>query len=131
MKKIHVLVSLFISLSFTGMAQDSTAYTDYYGTYKLPEGSDVSEVTIVWLDSSLNITSDMGNAKMDKLDVDSFHMDYEDGAIKFVRDSATHKVSALIIYVQGTIIEATKEEKMTTGTSWLRIEYIRRIKYYL
>ena len=96
----------------------------------MPEGMDVSEVTIMWQDSSLNISSDMGNAKMDKLGEDSFHMDYQDGAIKFVRDSSTHKVNGLIIYVQGSTINATKEEDLkTNGTSWIRKDLFDDKKY--
>ena len=123
MKKLLLLLSFTIILSIYSMAQDSTTYTDYYGKYKMPEGMDISEVTIQWEDSSLNIDSDMGNAKMDKLAEDSFHMDYEDGTIKFVRDSSTQKVNGLIIYVEGTTIDATKEEDVQlNGTSWIRRE---------
>src|SRR3954453_22257937 len=104
MKKIFFLIFFAVALSTYSIAQDSTTYADYYGKYKMPEGMDVSEVTILWQDSSLTIDSDMGNAKMDKLGEDSFHMDYEDGTLKFRRDSATHKVNGVIIYVQGTAI---------------------------
>jgi hypothetical protein len=90
---------------------------------------DISEVTIVWQDSTLNITSDMGNAKMDKLGEDSFHMDYEDGSVKFVRVSATHKVNGLVIYVQGMAIDGAKEDESMTGTSWIRNELLDNRSY--
>src|SRR4051794_31558153 len=122
MKKILLLISFTVTLSIYSIAQDSTIYKEYYGKYKMPEGMDISEVTIVWEDSSLNIDSDRGNAKMDKLGEDSFHMDYEDGTIKFVRDSSTQKVKGLIIYVEGTTIDATKEDVQRNGTSWIRKE---------
>jgi len=71
---------------------------------------DVPEVTIMWQDSSLNIGSDMGIAKMDKLGEDSFHMDYQDGAIKFLRDSSTHKVNGLIfIYKEWKSMQQEKK----------------------
>ena len=121
MKKIFFLLLLCFGISTYCTAQDSASYTDYYGTYKMPDGMDVSEVKIIWQDSSLNIGSDMGNAKMDKLGEDSFHMDYQDGSLKFIRDSSTHKVKGLIIYVQGMAIDAPKEEETKTGgTAWLR-----------
>src|SRR6476659_10990216 len=101
MEKLFLLFALFFLLSFSGIAQNSSVYSDYYGKYKMPEGMDVSEVTIMWQNSSLNIGSDMGIAKMDKLGEDSFHMDYQDGAIKFVRDSSTHKINGMIIYLSG------------------------------
>ena len=128
MKKLFLLFALFFLLSFSGIAQDSSAYADYYGKYKMPEGMDVPEVTIMWQDSSLNIGSDMGIAKMDKLGEDSFHMDYQDGAIKFVRDSSTHKVNSLIIYVQGMEINATREDDANqNGTSWISKEPFDKI----
>ena len=99
MKKIFLLLILCVALSTYCSAQDSASYAEYYGKYKMPDGMDISEVSIVWQDSSLNIDSDMGNAKMDKLGEDSFHMDYQDGSIKFKRDSSTHKVNGIIIYV--------------------------------
>jgi hypothetical protein len=121
MKKLLLIIFFAAALSTYCIAQDSTAYSDYYGKYKMPEGMDVTEVTIQWQDSSLNIGSDMGNAKMDKLGEDSFHMDYQDGTLKFLRDSSTHKVNGLIIYIQGQMINATKEEDAkTNGTSWIR-----------
>src|SRR5215471_2713536 len=92
MKKLFFVIFFAVALSTCCIAQDSSVYADYYGKYKMPDGMDISEVTIMWQDSSLNITSDMGNAKMDKLGEDSFHMDYQDGTLKFVRDSSTHKV---------------------------------------
>jgi len=124
MRNLFLLFVLCFILSFSSIAQDSSAYADYYGKYKMPDGMQVSEVTIMWQDSSLNIGSDMGNAKMDKLGEDSFHMDYQDGSIKFIRDSSTHKVNGLIIYIQGTEIDATKQEDTKpNGTSLIRKDF--------
>src|SRR5215471_938587 len=121
MRKLLFLIFFTVTLSTYSIAQDSASYADYYGKYKMPDGMDVSEVTIMWEDSTLNIGSDMGNARMDKLGEDSFHMDYQDGAIKFLRDSSTHKVNGMIIYVSGMEINATKEEDAKpNGTSWIR-----------
>jgi len=121
MKKMFLLMFLCIALSTYCIGQDSASYTDYYGKYKMPNGMDVPEVSIIWKDSSLNIDSDMGSAKMDKLGEDSFHMDYQDGSIKFKRDSATHKVNGLIIYIQGMAIDASREEDAKqAGTAWMR-----------
>ena len=121
MRKFLLVIFLTVALSTYCIAQDSTAFADYYGKYKMPDGMDISEVTIMWQDSTLNIGSDMGNAKMDKLGEDSFHMDYQDGAIKFLRDSSTRKVNGMIIYVSGMEINATREEYVTpAGTSWIR-----------
>jgi hypothetical protein len=124
--RILLLVLFTVMLSSYCIAQDSTSYADYYGKYKMPDGMDISEVTIVWSDSTLNIDSDMGNARMDKLGEDSFHMDYEDGTIQFTRDSSTHKVNGMIIHVSGMDIDAIKEaeEMKANGTSWIRKELI-------
>lgn len=130
MKKLFFVILFAVAVSTYCIAQDSSAYADYYGKYKMPDGMDVPEVTIMWQDSSLNIGSDMGNAKMDKLGEDSFHMDYQDGTIKFVRDSSTHKVNGLIIYIQGMEINAAREEDAKpNGTSWIRRDLFDDKKY--
>jgi hypothetical protein len=121
MRKLLLLLTLCFVISIYSIAQDSASYADYYGKYKMPEGSDIPEVTIIWQDSTLTIGSDMGNAKMDKLGEDSFHMDYQDGIIKFFRDSSSRKVKSIIIYISGMEINAPKEEdEKSTGTSFIR-----------
>lgn len=117
MRQIFLTLLVLMTSTILTKAQDSTAFADYYGKYKFEPGSPVAEVNIVWQDSSLDITSDMGSAAMQKLGVDSFKMDYMDGTVIFTRDSATQKVKGIKIDVQGTTLDGTKEDETANGTS--------------
>ncbi len=125
MKRSYLLLFALMIISFAALSQDSTSYTDYYGTYKLPEGNQVSEVGIIWRDSILNITSDMGDATMEKLGIDSFSMSYQDGIIKFNRDSFTNKVISLTIYISGVVIEGTREEPADKSSGFMN-KYLKK-----
>ncbi len=106
---------LFISIS--GLrAQDSTAFTEFYGKYQFKEGSPVTEASIEWVDNQLYMITSMGNASTTENAVDSFCISYADGIVVFSRDSATKKINGLSIFVTGMVLEATKSDpEKTTG----------------
>jgi len=129
-KLVSLLVSAFIISSVTqaqtAMPKDSASFTDFYGKYKFEAGSPVEEVGIVWQDSSLAITSAMGNATMTQLGVDSFSMSYEDGIVTFKRGD-DKKVKSIVITVQGTVLNGDKEAD-TKGTSLRRKDIMEEKK---
>jgi len=95
------------------VAADSTMYADYFGKYKFEAGSPIDEAEIKMADTSLIISTSMGDATLDMLGVDSFHMSYMDGIITFKRGD-DKKIKSLHISVSGTELEATKEAGATT-----------------
>ncbi len=130
MKKIGLFVTLFSALHFASNAQDTTgkkmmdtAYAEYIGTYKFPDGSPVDEVEIAWQDTSLTITSDQGTATMSSLGVDSFSMSEYNGTIAFKR-GGDEKVNMIDIYVMGMTLEGTKQPAAPGGTALRKEDFI-------
>lgn len=126
MKKLSLLFASLLLISSAVLAKprhtvtDSTQYADYYGKYKFDAGSPVDEAEILWKDSMLIISTSMGDATLDMLGVDSFHMSYEDGIITFKRTD-DKKVKSLHISVSGTELDAAREEA-AAATTFIRKE---------
>ncbi|HVX50721.1 MAG TPA: hypothetical protein VHB48_11225 [Chitinophagaceae bacterium] len=126
MKKLSLLFASLLLISSAVFAKprhtvtDSTQYADYYGKYKFDAGSPVDEAEILWKDSMLIISTSMGDATLDMLGVDSFHMSYEDGIITFKRTD-DKKVKSLHISVSGTELDAAREEA-AAATTFIRKE---------
>jgi len=119
MKKLSFLVVCMLVMApalfaktRTGAA-DSTKYADLYGKYKFDPGGQVDEADIIWRDTGLVISTAMGDATLDMLGVDSFHMSYMDGIITFKR-GADKKVKGLHISVSGAELDAAKVMPATT-----------------
>jgi len=119
MKKTYLLLaSLFLVFS-AAMAKtklpvaDSTKYADYYGKYKFDAGSPIDEAEIKLVDTTLTLSTGMGDATMDMLGPDSFHMSYQDGIITFKRGD-DKKIKSMHISVSGTELDATREAAAMT-----------------
>lgn len=119
MKKTYLLLaSLFLVFS-AAIAKtklpvaDSTKYADYYGKYKFDAGSPVDEAEIKYVDTTLTLSTSMGDATLDMLGPDSFHMSYMDGIVTFKRGD-DKKVKSLHISVSGTELDAAREAAATT-----------------
>jgi len=118
MKKLYVMLAGMLLLSTVAIAKprvatDSTKYTDYFGKYKFEAGSPIDEAEIKLADTSLTISTSMGDATLDMLGADSFHMSYMDGILTFKRGD-DKKVKSLHISVSGTELDGTKEAGATT-----------------
>lgn len=94
-------------------AADSTKYGEYFGKYKFDAGGPIDEAEIKMADTSLIISTSMGDATLDMLGADSFHMSYMDGIITFKRGD-DKKVKSLHISVSGTELDANKQDSTTT-----------------
>ena len=122
MKNVLLALAVCVLIALTADAapkkQVDTAYSQYYGKYTFPEGSPVSEVEITLEDTLLSVTSSMGSAYLSRIDSDSFTMSRYDGTLVFKRDE-NKKVHHLLIYVQGMVLEGTREKQ---------VAYIRKYK---
>ena len=101
------------AMAKTKVAADSTKYAEYFGKYKFDAGSPIDEGEIKMSDTSLIISTSMGDATLDMLGADSFHMSYMDGIITFKRGD-DKKIKGLHISVSGTELDASKESGATT-----------------
>ena len=120
MKKLLLLFAgVFIITSVTlaknkTQAPDSTKYKEYFGKYKFEAGSPVDEAEVLWKDTSLILSTAMGDATLTWKGVDSFLMSYMDGILTFKR-AGGDKVKSLHISVSGTDLDGAKE--MVAGTA--------------
>lgn len=118
MKKMYVIMASLLLIGTAAMAKtkpaaDSTKYAEYFGKYKFDAGSPIDEAELKMSDTSFIISTSMGDATLDMLGADSFHMSYMDGIITFKRGD-DKKVKGLHISVSGTELDASKAAGTTT-----------------
>ena len=112
MRKL-LLFFFAISSSFILSAQQ-TPQTDslkeYTGSYKFPEGSEVTEIKVVVENGVLWANSDKGNSELKKIEKDVFEVVSYTGTATFKRD-ANGKIKVLHIEVGNLIMDGTKSEE--------------------
>lgn len=118
MKKTYLLLASLllvfsVAMAKTKPAADSTKYVEYYGKYKFDAGAPIDEAEIKLVDTTLTLSTGMGDATLTMLGVDSFQMSYMDGILTFKRGD-DKKVKSLHISVSGTELDATKAAAATT-----------------
>jgi hypothetical protein len=113
------LLLLFVAVgsSFILSAQQ-TPQTDslkeYTGSYKFPEGSDVTEIKVVVENGALWANSVKGNSELKKIEKDVFEVVSYTGTATFKRDEKG-KVNGLHIEVGRLIMDGTKSEEPSPG----------------
>ena len=114
MKKLSLLAAAITCLSFLAAAQtDSTTLKDYTGRYVFPDGSVVTDVTVLLDGEQLSMNSSAGTSPLEKLGVDSFSIVQFQGTAVFKRNEA-QLVKAVHIEAAGYVLDGTKEE----GNGW-------------
>jgi hypothetical protein len=113
MKKVTLLLSIFIAICFSLKAQDSLQ--QYVAKYKFPDGSVVTEVTVALENDALMVNSAMGNAALEKTDTDKFNMPAYNGTVVFTRNEAK-KITGIKIEVMNISLEGTREESAGGGS---------------
>ncbi|OSZ73538.1 hypothetical protein CAP36_16085 [Chitinophagaceae bacterium IBVUCB2] len=91
------------------MAQ-TDSLTHYTGKYTFPEGSPVTEITVVLESGVLTATSAMGNTELRKTQTDVFDIVAFGGTATFKRN-AEGKVTGVQIIVGDVNMEGTKSDK--------------------
>jgi hypothetical protein len=110
MKKVTLFLFVFIAACLTLKAQDSLQ--QYVAKYKFPPSSIVSEVNVVLENGTLQVTSAMGNAALEKTEGDKFLMPAYNGMVVFIRNEAK-KITGIKIDIESMniSIEGVREEK--------------------
>jgi len=113
MKKWFLLCCLSACLVFVAQAQqappkDSTL-KQFVGTYKFPDGSVVTEITVAIEDTSLTMSSSVGTTLLEKKGEDLYLIIQYQGTAKFNRD-ANKKVVGVSIDAMGYQLEGTKAD---------------------
>ncbi|MEP7374837.1 MAG: DUF3471 domain-containing protein [Chitinophagaceae bacterium] len=83
---------------------------EYTGSYKFPEGSDVTEIKVVAENGVLWANSVKGNSELKKIEKDVFEVVSYTGTATFKRDEKG-KVNVLHIEVGRLIMDGTKSEE--------------------
>jgi len=108
MKRIFLFTLGLIVYSATMAQTDSL--THYTGKYNFPEGSPVTEITVVLESGVLTATSAMGNTELRKTQTDVFDIVAFGGTATFKRN-AEGKVTGVQIIVGDVNMEGTKSDK--------------------
>ncbi len=108
MKKL--LLSAFVLLLFTAVNAQADSLKEYTGKYKFPDGSPVSEISVVLENGMLSANSAIGSSELKKTDTkDVFEVVAYGGTATFKR-TTEGKVSGLQVQVQDVNMEGTKTE---------------------
>ena len=82
---------------------------EYTGKYKFPEGSVVTEITVVLENGVLFASSSQGSSELKKIEKDIFEVIAYSGKATFKRDEKA-KLRGVTIVIEDLILEGTKEE---------------------
>jgi Domain of unknown function (DUF3471) len=112
MRKL-LLFFFVIGSSFIVSAQQTPkadSLKEYTGMYKFPEGSEVTEVTVVVENDTLWVNSDKGNSELRRIEKDVFEVVTYTGTATFKRDE-NGKVNGIHFEVGNLILDGKKSEE--------------------
>lgn len=113
MKKL--MLTLFAFSAAIMLHAQTDSLQQYTGKFKFPEGSPVTEITVVLENGVLTATSAMGNSELKKgADKDVFEIVAYSGIATYKRNPEG-KIISLQIQVQDINMEGTKEEGFQWG----------------
>ena len=109
MKQVWMICLLLGTALFVKAQEKDSTLNEYVGKYTFPEGSAVTEATIVIEGEGLLAKTNAGNSPLVKTGEDLFAVVAYDGTAQFKRD-ANKKVIGISIKVNGTVMEGTKAD---------------------
>ena len=115
--KFFFLTMLACSVAFMLRAQDTPkqdSLQEYTGKYKFPEGSIVTEITVVLDNGVLTGNSAMGSSELRKTEGDVFEVVAYGGTATFKRN-AEKKITGVQFIVGDVNIEGTKTEGLSAN----------------
>lgn len=116
MKKI--IFSLFVLMAFASANAQADSLQQYTGKYVFPDGSPVTEVSMVIENGVLIGSSALGNSEFKKIHGDEFEIVAYGGLATFKRDKDGN-VYALRIQVQDIDMEGQKSERISISKNRL------------
>jgi len=105
----YILLSLIMMISFLTVHAQSDSLQQYTGTYKFPDGSPVTEITVSLDSTGLYANSAMGSSELKRTERDVFEIVAYAGTATFKRN-AENKINAVQILVGDLNMEGTKSE---------------------
>ena len=104
----------FITLACLSVKASQDSLHQYVAKYKFPDGSPVTEVTVILENGTLQISSIMGSSTLEKNSEDQFVITSYNGTATFSRNSAK-KIISLKIEAMGITMEGSREETNESG----------------
>ncbi|MBL7730158.1 MAG: hypothetical protein JNM88_03195 [Chitinophagaceae bacterium] len=105
-----ILLSAITLLLFSAINAQTDPNQEYTGKYKFPDGSPVTEISVVLENGVLSANSAIGNSELKKTDTkDVFEVVAYGGTATFKR-STEGKVTGVQVQVQDVNMEGTKSE---------------------
>ena len=113
----RLLLLFFAVCSSFILSAQQTPKTDslkeYTGKYKFPQGSEVTEVTVVVENDTLWVNSDKGNSELSKIEKDVFEVVTYTGTATFKRDE-NGKVNGIHFEVGNLVLDGKKSEESSS-----------------
>ena len=106
----YIFLSLMTMIGFLTVNEQTDSLKQYTGTYKFPDGSPVTEITVTLDSSGLFANSAMGSSELKKIEGDVFEIVAYGGTATFKRN-AENKISGVHILVGDINMEGTKTEE--------------------
>jgi len=107
MKKYFLF--LLVMMGYLSMRAQTDSLKQYTGTYKFPDGSVVTEITVSLDSTGFTANSAMGSSELKKSQGDVFEIVSYGGLATFKRN-AENKIAGVLIQVGDINLEGTKTE---------------------
>jgi hypothetical protein len=121
----YFLLSLMTMICFLSVNAQTDSLKQYTGTYKFPDGSPVTEITVTLDSTVLTANSAMGSSELKRTEGDVFEIVAYGGTATFKRN-AENKISGVQILVGDLNMEGTKSEGLTINSSSLSVSPLRK-----
>lgn len=109
MKKTLLFTVVLAFIAIAGNAQTDSTLKEYTGRYVFPEGSVVTDVTVMLDGTQLSMSSSAGTSQLTKLGVDSFTIVEFQGTAVFKRNEAK-SIKSVHIEAAGYVLDGTRDE---------------------
>ena len=121
----YFFLSLMGIISFLVVHAQNDSLKQYTGTYKFPDGSPVTEITVTLDSSGLFANSAMGSSELKRTEGDVFEIVAYGGTATFKRN-AENKISGVHILVGDINMEGTKTEGLMMNRTSLPAGPLRK-----
>ena len=121
----YFLLSLMTMIGFLTVNAQTDSLKQYTGTYKFPDGSPVTEITVTLDSTGLFANSAMGSSELKRTEGDVFEIVAYAGTATFKRN-ADNKITGVHILVGDLNMEGTKTEGLMINRSSLPAGPLRK-----
>ena len=108
MKKFIILLTVFVTSCLATRAGESLE--EYAAKYKFPQGSIISEASVVFENGTLHLNSSLGTTSLEITGDDKFYMPANSGTVMFIRNGAK-RITGMKFDLQNVSVDGNREEK--------------------